>query len=447
MAELTVPNLDFSSLGQLPAVYQKGQSDRLRQQTLSSLGQGGTADAQALLRSGDLSLAQLGMTLQQREAEAKRQAAQDVHQAARDKISDQHWGASYELQKRAANRADEGPVEQAGYRAQVAQKYGIDPNSPEGRSFITTGRLPDTSKGISESAAERTRVLQSQGLDPKSPEGQAFILSGEWTGPGTGGASLNPVYGTVDGKPAMVQTTKTGKAIQTQLPEGFEIAREPIKIDTGTTIKLIDPQTRQLISETPKNPAELERQKTIGDEVAKAQKNYPQVMASGQQILKTISDIENDPALPNSVGSLGSIPSFPGSPGANFNAKAAQLKGQTFLQAYQTLKGGGAITDIEGAKGENALARLDKAQSEKEYRAALKDFRQVIQGGMLRAAAMAKGEIGPPKEDPSFSPTSGPTGPTIQIPPAAIEALRSNPALKADFEAKYGAGTSGVVLR
>lgn len=107
MAELTVPQIDFSALGQLPQIYKQGQADVVRQQTLSSLGQGGTADAQALLKSGDLSLAQLGMTIQQRQAEAARQAVLDQRQAERDKVSDQHWGASFELQKRAANRADE----------------------------------------------------------------------------------------------------------------------------------------------------------------------------------------------------------------------------------------------------------------------------------------------------------------------------------------------------
>jgi hypothetical protein len=107
MAELTVPQVDFSSLGQLPAIYKQGQADAVRQQTLASLGQGGTADAAALLRSGDLSLAQLGMTIQQREAEAKRQASQDARQAARDAVGDKHWAASYELQKQAAARAGE----------------------------------------------------------------------------------------------------------------------------------------------------------------------------------------------------------------------------------------------------------------------------------------------------------------------------------------------------
>lgn len=107
MAELTVPQVDFSGLGQIPQIYKQAQADQLRQQTLSSLGQGGTADATALLKSGDLSLAQLGITLQQRQAEAARQAQLDARQAERDKIGDSHWAASFELQKRAAARADE----------------------------------------------------------------------------------------------------------------------------------------------------------------------------------------------------------------------------------------------------------------------------------------------------------------------------------------------------
>jgi len=107
MAELTVPSVDFSALGQLPQIYQQGRADAIRRQTLANLGQGGAADADTLLKSGDLSLAQLGINLRNRQEEQARQAAQDARQAARDKVADQHWSASYELQKRAADRADD----------------------------------------------------------------------------------------------------------------------------------------------------------------------------------------------------------------------------------------------------------------------------------------------------------------------------------------------------
>lgn len=107
MAELTVPSLDFSSIGQLPQVYRQAQADQLRKQTLASLGQGGTADAQALLKSGDLSLAQLGIGLQNTEYQHGRDSKNDTRQAAQDALNQQHWQASYALQKAANDRAGE----------------------------------------------------------------------------------------------------------------------------------------------------------------------------------------------------------------------------------------------------------------------------------------------------------------------------------------------------
>lgn len=107
MAELTVPQVDFSSLGQLPEIYKQGQAKALQQQTLASLGQGGQADAAALLRSGDLSLAQLGIGLRNREEDRIRQAAQDARAAKNDEFSHGIQTSQLELSKRAANRADE----------------------------------------------------------------------------------------------------------------------------------------------------------------------------------------------------------------------------------------------------------------------------------------------------------------------------------------------------
>lgn len=107
MAELTVPQIDFSSLGQLPQIYKQGQADQLRQQTLASLGRGGPADAAALIRSGDQSLASLGIQLQNTEYQHGRDSKNDTRQAAQDALTAQHWNQSYDLQKRAAARADE----------------------------------------------------------------------------------------------------------------------------------------------------------------------------------------------------------------------------------------------------------------------------------------------------------------------------------------------------
>ncbi len=61
------------------------------------------------------------------------------------------------------------------------------------------------------------------------------------------------------------------------------------------------------------------------------------------------------------------------------------------------------------------------------------DARMLGGGGDRETAAPAK--------------TTGPTGPSRQIPPDAINDLRAKPQLKAAFDAKYGAGMADVVLR
>lgn len=179
MAELTVPTIDFSSLGQLPQLIQQNRQDALRRQTLASLGQGGAADADALLRSGDLSLAQLGINLRNRQEDQARQAAQDARLAANDKFSHDIQLKQLAISQRAADRADRGIAETASDRAAVVRQYGIDPSSQQGRAFILTGRLPEGDTSVTTAVEQRKAVAQANGLDPSSPGYQSYVLTGK----------------------------------------------------------------------------------------------------------------------------------------------------------------------------------------------------------------------------------------------------------------------------
>lgn len=76
---------------------------------------------------------------------------------------------------------------------------------------------------------------------------------------------------------------------------------------------------------------------------------------------------------------------IPGTDAADFRAVRKQIEGKAFLQAFETLKGGGQITEIEGRKATEAIARLDVAQSDEEYLQALNDLRDVVARGYERA--------------------------------------------------------------
>ena len=74
----------------------------------------------------------------------------------------------------------------------------------------------------------------------------------------------------------------------------------------------------------------------------------------------------------------------PGTEAYDFGVLAEQIKGQAFLEAFQSLKGAGAITDREGAAATAAMARLNTAQSDEAYESALKELRSIITSGLER---------------------------------------------------------------
>mgnify|MGYP001545896188 FL=1 len=63
-----------------------------------------------------------------------------------------------------------------------------------------------------------------------------------------------------------------------------------------------------------------------------------------------------------------------------------QLRGQVFLEARDMLRGGGQITDFEGLRGEQALARIGQRGTSLEgYRQALRELDQIFANAEARA--------------------------------------------------------------
>lgn len=206
----------------------------------------------------------------------------------------------------------------------------------------------------------------------------------------SGEYGMTPIWGTgPDGKPAVLQLGKSGDAKQSVLPQGFSLARDPIKVEgpTGTTI--LDPQTRQQVGFIPKDITAAKIAEAKGEAQGAAQVALPQVLANAEQTLATIQSIKTDPYRERGTGASSLFNFVPGTGGYDFAQKVEQLKGKTFLEAFQSLKGGGAITEMEGRKAENAIARLSVAQSEGAFMEALNELETVVKSGIERSKQKA----------------------------------------------------------
>lgn len=165
-----------------------------------------------------------------------------------------------------------------------------------------------------------------------------------------------------------------------------------------------------------KNDAAIERERrsaqitSAGETVSAA----PGAIQTMENSLTSIDELLNSPQLGSVVGlgSMNPLNRLPGTEGRGLIARADQIAGQAFLAAFNQLKGGGAITEREGQAATQAMARLDRSQSEADYRQALTDLKAAIEPAIARQRAA----LGNARQTMSGGPAQA-TGPQ----PGAVE--------------------------
>jgi len=189
----------------------------------------------------------------------------------------------------------------------------------------------------------------------------------------SGGAEygLNPIMGTdADGNPVVLQLGKDGTTVVSKMPEG------------------VKPDMSLKAYETAQGAA---LGKGAGEAQIDAQTALPGASDMAAVVDQQINDLKNDPYLDSMLGPMDSRLPNTTEDAARVQGMFDQLQGGAFLQARQLLKGGGAITDYEGRKAEEAFARLNKAQSPADFKAALDDFNYFVQQGVKKLQSQAQG--------------------------------------------------------
>lgn len=125
---------------------------------------------------------------------------------------------------------------------------------------------------------------------------------------------------------------------------------------------------------------------------AEKMSSLPKAIEGAESAIKLIDDALEHKGFQGSVGMknwaylFGLLDEpFPGTEEVGFLSYLKQLQGKNFLNAYETLKGGGQITQVEGQKAEQAFARMATAQSEEDFTKALREYQGILRSGLERA--------------------------------------------------------------
>lgn len=126
--------------------------------------------------------------------------------------------------------------------------------------------------------------------------------------------------------------------------------------------------------------------------------SLPQFEYNAKKLISALDGVLTDPYLPKMIGPVaGRLPNFSGA--ANrVQTKMDQIQAKSFLQAYDDMRGAGAISDAEGAKAEKSKNRLQNAtQGTQDWIDAANEFRQDVFDLIDLKRRQASGTYQPPQ--------------------------------------------------
>ena len=176
------------------------------------------------------------------------------------------------------------------------------------------------------------------------------------------------------------------------------------QIPPGTIKKTLAPK------DEPENVAVRAQKQQEGKNLALAKENLGKVESSMNRMLRTLDQIEKDPELENVVGGDFGTAVRSLLPDALFGltygsqktapvySRIDKILGGAFLAAFQSLRGGGQITENEGNKATAAITRLQNlSMNTADYIEAIQEAREVFKEIISDARKRAKAGIVLPK--------------------------------------------------
>jgi hypothetical protein len=198
--------------------------------------------------------------------------------------------------------------------------------------------------------------------------------------------------------------TQTGELRRGQLPPGARVAEGIRTIDTGTGTQIVGGRTGAQVGVVPRQTVEREREEQVGRAAGIAQAAAPGVVDVTGRTIAQINEVIGHPSFSTATGVLSPLQQVPGTSAYDLGQRIEQIKGQAFLEAYNSLRGAGAITEQEGRTAQAAIARINSGLAPADLRKALDELRAIAERGRERALQAAQGVPVQPAQAPSQPP-------------------------------------------
>lgn len=139
---------------------------------------------------------------------------------------------------------------------------------------------------------------------------------------------------------------------------------------------------------------QVKQEGMVGEATTQAGLDLPKVRDQAQATLNVLEKIRKHPSLDARTGNSTLLPAFRPQD-VDFDVMVKQIGGGAFLEAIQALRGTGQISEIEGAKATDAIARMQNQRQSKEgFLTAMKDYETIVRAGLARTAQRAAGARG-----------------------------------------------------
>lgn len=230
------------------------------------------------------------------------------------------------------------------------------------------------------------KALSGMNLNPDLPPS---ILAAQYNAMnGGGGVSYGktPVMGKdAQGNPVMGVVGDDGSFKQLDTG-GFVPTPGVQRVDLGTAWGILG-KDGSVISTIPKDIAGAETQKVVGKNEGEKIVGREGSLTQADEMLNAIDGLIEAPGRETMTGMSSWVDPrnyIPGTDASNARSRLNQLQGKAFLQAFESLKGGGQITEREGLAAQNAIARLQTSQSDEEFYNSLQELRGIVANAKAR---------------------------------------------------------------